>query len=132
MLSLIRGLPGSGKSTFAKKLNKLTGAIHLEADMYFMKNGVYEFDKEKISLAHRWCLDTARIFLNQGYNVVVSNTFTQKWEMENYITVASEAGSPTEIYRCTQNYGSLHNVPEETLKKMQARFEDIENEQKVI
>ena len=35
-LYLVRGLPGSGKSTFAKSL----GIFHIENDMYLMHNGV--------------------------------------------------------------------------------------------
>ena len=36
-LVLIRGLPGSGKSTMARAM---TGFVHLEADMHMMINGV--------------------------------------------------------------------------------------------
>jgi predicted kinase len=39
-LFLLRGLPGSGKSTLAKSL----GGIRIEADQYFMEDGVYNFD----------------------------------------------------------------------------------------
>ena len=39
-LILLRGLPGSGKLTFAK----LICNQHVEADMYFMQDGEYKFD----------------------------------------------------------------------------------------
>lgn len=51
MLVIIRGIPGSGKSTLAKKYIK-KGFIHLENDMYFMKNGRYHWSKEE--LPHAW------------------------------------------------------------------------------
>ena len=44
-LILVRGLPGSGKSTEAKKIAK-TGYYHFEADQYFITpSGEYKFDK---------------------------------------------------------------------------------------
>ncbi len=39
---LIRGLPGSGKSTIARALAAATGAVHCEADDYFVVHGVPE------------------------------------------------------------------------------------------
>lgn len=39
-LVLIRGLPGSGKSTMAKVLAQV-GYEHYEADMFFERDGVY-------------------------------------------------------------------------------------------
>ncbi len=53
-LYIVRGIPGSGKSTFAKTL----GGQHYEADMFFIdENGVYNFDFTKIKDAHQWCID---------------------------------------------------------------------------
>ncbi len=45
-LFLLRGLPGSGKSTLAKSLSD----SHIEADMFFMKDGEYKFDGSKIKM----------------------------------------------------------------------------------
>ena len=45
---LIRGLPGSGKSTCARE-----DYAHIEADMYFMDaEGNYKYNPSK---AHAWC-----------------------------------------------------------------------------
>ena len=38
-LYIVRGVPGSGKSTFAKTL----GGTHFETDNYFMIDGEYKF-----------------------------------------------------------------------------------------
>ena len=52
ILYIVRGIPGSGKSTFAKTL----GGQHFEADMYFIdESGNYKFDITEIKLAHEWC-----------------------------------------------------------------------------
>jgi predicted kinase len=130
MLILCRGCPGSGKSTWAKNL--VTTYIHLEADMYFIDNlGNYKFDGSKIRYAHQWCMDTTRIFLNQGKHVVVSNTFTTLKEMKFYIDYATENNIPFWVYRMTNNFRSVHDIPEEVMKKMADRFEDYPGEVKL-
>ena len=62
-LILLRGLPGSGKSTFAKSIsNESTG--HIESDMFFVKDGEYKFDGSKIKDAHNWCQDVVEHWMN--------------------------------------------------------------------
>ena len=123
-LILVRGIPGSGKSTIAKDMLKLGYAdSHFETDMYFVNNGKYVFNAKKLQYAHEWCLEITRHhLLSYGETVVVSNTFTQKWEAANYIAIAKENKIKIEIVTCNHEYGSVHNVPEETLKKMRGRF----------
>lgn len=89
-LILIRGLPGSGKSTIAKKMT-LGGFVHVEADMFFEDdNEDYRFNPAHIKEAHRWCQEMTEEFMECGLDVVVSNTFTQKWEMDPYMKLADK------------------------------------------
>lgn len=127
-LILIRGLPGSGKSTLAKKYVADHGFVHVEADMYFIDHvgtGQYIFNPSKIKDAHRWCQESARVYLANGYNVVVSNTFTQLWEMEPYIKMAELAGATIKIIETTGKFQNVHGVPQETIARMAARWEPI-------
>lgn len=126
-LVLIRGLPGSGKSTIARQY--FNDCIHLEADMYFISpQGVYLFDGTKIRYAHSWCFDTTKILLNNNKSVVVSNTFTTKKEIAPYIEYAKENNIPYIVFRTNHTYGSIHEVPEEAINRMKNRFENLENE----
>lgn len=125
-LIIVRGLPGSGKSTFASKL----GLPHFEADMYFtlIGNGEYRFDPTRLHDAHDWCYDMVRKHLLTS-DVVVSNTFTMARELRQYTELKDyKECAEIIVYRCTGNYGSIHSVPEETLQKMKARFVDYEGE----
>ena len=87
-LILIRGIPGSGKSTIAKEYIK-EGFHHLEADMYFVdQDGSYKWDGNKVRFAHEWCQNSTLELLESGKNVVVSNTFTTLKEMKPYIEIS--------------------------------------------
>ena len=121
-LILLRGLPGSGKTTFAK----LLGGEHVEADLYFITDGEYKFNPSKIKDAHEWCQDIVESYLrNEVEQVIVSNTFTQDWEMQLYMDLANKYGYRVTSLIVENRHGSnsVHNVPEETIDKMKKRFQ---------
>ena len=132
-LFLLRGLPGSGKSTLAKSL----GGKHIEADMFFMKDGEYQFDFTKLKDAHRWCQNSVEEamtwdenpeieFLSAGVSrIVVSNTFTQEWEMKPYYDLATKYGYKVYSLIVENRHGGVneHGVPEDKLEIMRKRFE---------
>lgn len=126
MLILVRGLPGSGKSTFAVK--EFPKFQHFETDMYFVKDGVYDFNPLKLKLAHEWCQKEVRKALTEGKDVVVSNTFSMQWEMDPYLDMADALGHNVKVYRLMNEYGSIHNVPEEAIERMRVRFQNIPGE----
>jgi predicted kinase len=123
-LILVRGLPGAGKSTFAKTL----GGIHIEADHYFMKDGEYKFDASKLKQAHEHCRTSTEGWMMEGYvlgNIVVSNTFTQEWEMDDYYELAKKYGYRVVCLIVENRHGGVneHGVPADKLEQMKNRFE---------
>ena len=120
-LLLVRGLPGSGKSTLAKNL--IGWYWHLETDQFWMQDGEYKFDASKLGEAHAWCQEKTRKLLADGFSPVVSNTFTTKKELKPYFDIAKEFDIVPTVILCQSSWGNIHNVPEETLKRMAARFE---------
>ncbi len=132
MLILVRGVPGSGKSTYANKTSDLLD-YHVEADIYFVRtDGVYDFNPNLLKNAHEWCYTKAIINLRYGAkdrNVYVSNTFTRIWEMQKYIDYAKANNIPFKVVRCTGNYKNVHGVPDSKVKQMLERFEDYEGEE---
>ena len=119
-LTLIRGLPGSGKSTLAKSL----AGHHLETDMYFTdKQGFYQFAGERLKEAHLWCQQQCELKLSQGNNMVVSNTFVKQWEMDAYRFIAKKYYATLIVKTCIGKFQNQHNVPQETLQKMQSEWQ---------
>ena len=126
MLFLVRGIPGSGKSTKAKQLLKEGLAdAHFEADIYFEVNGEYVFDPSKIKDAHSWCQKETDKALAAGKSVVVSNTFVKKWETDIYFGLAAKHGVEVEVIVATGNYQNVHGVPAEVLLRMKENWEDF-------
>jgi predicted kinase len=123
-LILIRGLPGSGKSTLARKLAQERGLVHVEADMFFVRGGKYRFKPHDLPRAHAWCERQARQHLEAGTSVVVSNTFTRRWEMQPYFDMAAELGVPVEVIVATGTFKNVHGVPEYAIQRMRERWED--------
>jgi adenylate kinase family enzyme len=128
-LILLRGLPGSGKSTFAKVIRPSTWNVHIEADMFFIDpiTKEYKFNGSKLKLAHNWCLiQTQKAMVDDDITyIVVSNTFTQEWEMEPYYKLAEENGYMvfSIIVENRHNGVNIHGAPEDKLKQMKDRFE---------
>lgn len=123
---LIRGLPGSGKTTLAKQYAN-SGYVHCEADQYFELDGVYRFDGKKLQDAHADCLRRAINGLTKGCSVVVANTFTRMWEMKPYILAAKRFNVPIRIIEATGTWPNVHGVPEDAIERMRARWEHIDS-----
>ncbi len=123
VLYIVRGIPGSGKSTFAKTLTSNV----FEADHYFYDNdGNYNFIPSEIKQAHKECQDFVRYAMESSIEkIAVSNTFTQEWEMKPYFELAEKYGYMVFSVIVENRHGGVnqHNVPEEKIEQMKNRFE---------
>ena len=122
-LILLRGLPGSGKSTLAKSI----GGSHVEADMFFIDDaGNYNFDAFRLKDAHEWCRKTTETAIKRGAKkIIISNTFTQEWEMNAYYELAKDYGYRVHTLIVENRHGGVneHGCPEDKLQAMKDRFE---------
>lgn len=133
ILWIIRGLPGSGKSSVAENLWVRDQIF--EADKYFInKEGQYNFDASKLGEAHKWCQEQVENCMKQDMedaegstiisDIVVSNTFTTEKELEPYLELAKKYDYKVVSMIIENRHGSksVHNVPNETMEKMKQRF----------
>lgn len=123
-LILVRGLPGSGKTTLAKQIVGVGKSnVHIEADMVFYDaHGNYNFDPKKLWEAHKWCQDMCNVLLERQRCVVVSNTFTTLDELKPYFEIAKKFKVVPQVVTCQNQFKDIHNVPEEKLREMKERF----------
>lgn len=124
-LFLLRGLPGAGKST----IGGMIADVCFGADDYFETEDGYKFDPSQLKAAHESCrLNVEASMKEMCDSIAVTNTFTQRWEIEPYLELALEYGYEVhslivENLRGKSVDWNVHNVPEDSIKKMKDRFE---------
>lgn len=126
---LIRGVPGSGKTTLAKTIyfnlrEKGKKPFHSEADFFMTDDvGNYRFDPTKLTSCHDLCFKVVKEGVFFGVPVIVSNTFVRRWEMKRYESLAKSHGYDIQEIICRGSFDNIHNVPDWKVKQMQERFE---------
>lgn len=132
VIYIIRGLPGSGKSYIAKKLvashqNLGKRLTHVEADMWFEWDCGYKFDPTELKQAHDWAKGKLKREVLKGNSVVVSNTFTRKWEVDGYLE-GLDSIADVMIIKAIGEYKNVHGVPDAVIDTMRSRWEDYPGE----
>ncbi|QIG60615.1 hypothetical protein VPT02_039 [Vibrio phage VPT02] len=125
-LYLIRGVSGSGKTTLAKNMEQgMRYSRAVAADDYFMFEGKYLFDVNKLHTAHQWCQDQVEgLMVLELHHIIVHNTFTTEKEMKPYFDLAETHGYQVTTLVVENRHGndSVHDVPEETLTRQRQRL----------
>ena len=129
MVIIMRGVSGSGKSTYVRE--NFPGAVVCSADNYFMEEGEYKFNPRNLDKAHLECYRSFCEALSRGVEVVVvDNTNIRLMEMSPYIMEAKRAGFDYKIVKCICDVKiagerNLHGVSEMSILRMQANMEII-------
>lgn len=131
IMYITRGISGSGKSTLAKSLGE--NGVVFSADDFFMVNGEYQFDPEKIKDAHIWNQLRAFNALKNGISpIVVDDTNLEAWEMQPYVKAAQKMGYKIEIREPNTPWKfdseilakkNKHDVPKDVIEEMIKRYQ---------
>ncbi|XP_063250840.1 uncharacterized protein LOC134549206 isoform X2 [Prinia subflava] len=134
LLLILRGLPGSGKSTLSRVLlGQSCGGVVLSTDDYFRQWCGYSYDAAQLGDAHEWNQKRAKQAMEQGKSpVIIDNTNTQAWEMKPYVEVALEKGYRVEFHEPDTWWKfdpeelekrNKHGVTREKIAQMLERYE---------
>lgn len=129
-LILVRGVPGSGKTTFARNLwsqgreNGISSAVW-EADMWMTdEQGNYKFDVSRLALCHQLCQQMVCCdMMTPVKRIYVANTFVRKWEADVYYALAKVWGYDVKVYRLEGNFENVHGVPADKVAIMKSNME---------
>lgn len=120
-LIIVRGLPGSGKTTYSKE--NYPDTPHFEADMFFGKD--YKWNPSHLNNSHRWCFYNVLQALYTGKDCVVSNTFVRNREIAEYLNLKDIIRNlEIEIVEMRTQYKQTHGVNKETFERMKRRWVD--------
>lgn len=120
-LQIIRGLPGSGKTTLA--LKRYPHLFRLETDMFFYSKGAYRFSMKRNGIALRWFLYEVELLCSWNVDFVATGVFSAHTErLQETISCALDFGYDVYINTLTTQYKGIHGVPKEHLDAMKASF----------
>lgn len=132
-LYIVRGLPGSGKSTKARSMVRPGRSFETDAFMVGADGG-YLFDRDRLAECHDMCFHAVESAMadGSGEDVAVANTFTRAWEYQPYLDLAARLGWSVEIVypgtdwawdvaECARR--NVHGVPVDVIRIMAERFE---------
>jgi predicted ABC-type ATPase len=137
---IMRGLPGSGKSTAANKISQIYNhwSGTASADNYWMHGNEYRFDPTQVPKNHHYCLRTFIEMVGVGPGtksnpqfqaVIVDNTNLALHEFSHYVKIAQACGYNVVVLTliCSVEDSlkrNVHSVPEKTIRAMQRRLAD--------
>lgn len=135
-LTIMRGLPGSGKSHLAAALANIPGvspAPVFSTDDFFMVDGQYRFDGALLGKHHAANLARAVAAMEAGTpHVIIDNTNTRAWEAREYVRAALANGYRVQFIEpqtawaknpeeCARR--NSHGVPLDAIRGMLSRWE---------
>jgi predicted kinase len=120
---VLRGSPGSGKSTYTSKIKSEADYEIVSADDFFVVNGIYQFDPKKLFIAHKVCFDKFMKCIDNNKDVIVDNTNAKLSDMKRYVLTGIEASAEVKVitFLCsaeTSYKRNKHSVPYVSCEKM--------------
>ncbi|MBQ6472733.1 MAG: AAA family ATPase [Victivallales bacterium] len=127
---IVRGLPGAGKSTFAREFAKKLGCIHIEPDMFCHQDGAYVYTEDRYRQAMALAMRLLYQIGNNGLrpDVVFADVCPTIADINAVESAYCERAAKIytlEIDLETAIRRNQHGVSEKDLRAMAASFQDI-------
>lgn len=138
-LVILIGAPASGKSTFTNSIKALSDSVVVHStDSYFMNNGKYEFDANKLSEFHRKNVSAAINSMREKQKkiVVIDNTNLSVSDFKEYVKAANTYGYKVLFHIFDVNVDQLKkrsekrkqqtgkDIGESTIERMYKKLQD--------
>jgi predicted DNA-binding transcriptional regulator YafY/adenylate kinase family enzyme len=137
-----RGIPATGKTTFAKKIKNTLAKYNLTTTIcstndFFMRDGAFKFDLEKLGENHKKNQKKFQKALDDGVDVVIcDNINTEPWEANTYYHMAKLKNykvilidfepNTLEWHIAIQNHPSYNKkIPQDVLKDFYKRYKEF-------
>lgn len=123
----VRGLPGSGKSSFAQLLSKTIKNLEWVENDHFRtgENGEYLYHKDDYQEVRTKVRNViGHVLEREKESIVVSNVFTTA----NSMNALTPPGTPTLVFHLTSQFRGVHNVPPAHVVDMKERWEGVKGE----
>lgn len=124
-ITLIRGLPGAGKTTFAKKMCDDLNAegqncIWLESSMYATETGDKIISTRQTPQITNWLLRKVESALNDHDNVIVSRVSLDESDINRFKKIADTHEAELVVYRLDTHWAD--KCPAPIQEQMQTAF----------
>ena len=108
ILYIVRGIPGSGKSTLIKKITK--NIVELD-DYYNEKYGYYKFSYDEVPQSHKYALNKIeKMMIDKLDEIAVIDSFIKNKDFDQYKKLAIKYNyKPIEII-VHSDFKDIHNV----------------------
>lgn len=103
IITIIRGLPGSGKTSLGRKLSLKTGAMLIEPDMLLTRGGDYRYDPVRYQFATAAASELLRIAAKLQADVIYADVLPRVITVLSLLELyqaASQAGATQQVIDC--------------------------------
>lgn len=129
ILYIFRGLPGSGKSTAAKKI----GCIVVEPqDQWATRNGTYYWIKEEAEIAAEKSAKLVECAMNIQYDIAIAEVLPKLKYLDPYLYLAKKYDYKVKVVDMKISVEdafkrNTHDVPKDSLQEFLDEWEDYDN-----
>ncbi len=121
-ITIIRGIPNSGKTFLAKRLAGYQGINYYESEMFYLLTGAIP-GPDTAEQAKDWCQTQVCHEVQQGHDVVVAGLFITIKSLQYYAKLARDYDYTLDIKMCDKEIKDPLKKPSRTSEYIKKQFE---------